>query len=305
MDNEPLKLVVVGRNGQIGWELMRRAGAVGVKATGLARADMDLTRAQDVARVITASDCAVVVNAAGYTAVDKAESERYAAFAANRDGPAYLAAACREKGVPLIHLSTDYVFDGTKRVAYTEDDPVNPTSVYGETKAAGERAVRDRLDRHVILRTAWVYGPVGHNFVKTMLRLGTQRDQIGIVDDQHGCPTAAAEIAHAVVNIAIQLADGKTDGFGTFHFCGAGQTTWCGFARAIFDLAGQRGAKVPGRVKPITTADYPTPASRPRNSVLDCNKIRRVFGIEPRPWRHSLTECIDELFAQAGGKVCA
>ncbi len=289
-----MRLLVTGSAGQIGEALTATPHPAGVEILGFDRARLDITvrAAVDASLISTGPD--LVVNAAAYTAVDKAESEPAAAFAANRDGPALLAAACAERGLSLLHISTDYVFDGTKAGPYTEDDPVNPLGIYGSSKAAGEQAVRERLDRHVILRTAWVYGTHGHNFVKTMLRLGRERDELGIVDDQRGCPTAASEIACAIVGIATQLAAGKADGFGTFHFCGAGATTWYGLARAIFEVAAAHGAKTP-RVKSITTAEHPTPAPRPRNSVLDCHRIRRVYGVEPRPWRDCLVECIDEL----------
>ena len=208
-----------------------------------------------------------------------------------------MAEACARIGAALIHLSTDYVFDGAKAGAYREDDPIHPLSVYGASKAAGEAAVRERLDRAVILRTSWVYAPIGRNFVRTMLRLGAARDRIGVVDDQRGCPTSAADIARAIATIAQALLTGHVDGFGTFHFCGGGDTTWYGFARAIFAGAAARGLKTPPTVTPIATADYPTPALRPRNSVLDCGRIGRIHHIVPRPWPAALAECLDEIAA--------
>ena len=292
----PAKILVFGRNGQVASELRRAPWPPGFSVECRDRAQVDITRPDDVRRAVAGSGAAVVVNAAAYTGVDQAESEPESAFAVNRDGAAHVAEASAKAGAALVHISTDYVFDGRKDGAYLEDDLVHPLSVYGASKEAGERAVREALARHVILRTAWVYSPHGGNFVKTMLRLGSERDELNIVDDQRGCPTAAADIAGAIVGVVTWLAAGKTDGFGTFHFCGAGATTWYGFAGAIFELAAAHGAKVP-RVNPITTADFPTPASRPKNSVLDCTRIGRVYGIEPRPWRDGLAECIDELFA--------
>ena len=206
--------------------------------------------------------------------------------------------------MPLVHISTDYVFDGEKSGAYVEDDPVNAISVYGASKEAGERAVRRGLVAHVILRTAWVYSPHGRNFVKTMLRLGREHDELGLVDDQSGCPTAAADVARAIAGVASQLVAGKADGFGTFHFCGAGVTTWYGFACKIFELAATHGAKIPS-VKPIATTDYRTPAPRPKNSVLDCRRIQKIYGIKRRPWHDSLVECIDELLAVGYGRGAA
>ncbi|MGQ3031182.1 MAG: dTDP-4-dehydrorhamnose reductase, partial [Ferrovibrionaceae bacterium] len=240
--------------------------------------------------VVAAMKPGVVVNAAAYTAVDKAESDADQAFLVNRDGPAALARAAAAVGAPLIHVSTDYVFDGTKDGAYTEDDPVAPVSVYGRSKEAGERAVREAAERHVILRTAWVYSPFGNNFVKTMLRLGAEREELRVVADQRGCPTAAADIAAAIVRLA-----GADHGWGTYHYSGAGPTTWHGFAEAIFAGAAARGAKVPARVTAIGTADYPTPAVRPANSVLDCSRIDRVHGIVARNWREALEDCLDAL----------
>ncbi len=292
----PAKVLVFGRNGQVASELRRAHWPPGFAVECRDRAQVDITRADDVRRAVAGSGAAVVVNAAAYTGVDQAESERKSAFAVNRDGAAHVAEASAKAGAALVHISTDYVFDGRKDGAYLEDDLVHPPSVYGASKKAGERAVREAIARHVILRSAWVYSPHGGNFVKTMLRLGRERDELNIVDDQRGCPTAATDIAGAIVGVVTRLAAGKTDGFGTFHYCGAGATTWYGFAGAIFELAAAHGVKAP-RVNPITTADFPTPAARPKNSVLDCNRIRRVYGIEPRPWRDGLAECIDEMFA--------
>jgi dTDP-4-dehydrorhamnose reductase len=291
----PAKILVFGRTGQVATEFRRAAWAEGVVVECLGRESVDVARSSEVRDAVAGSHPAVVVNTAAYTAVDRAESEPEVAFAANRDGAAYLAEACSDAGVPLIHISTDYVFDGKKNGAYIEDDPVNPINVYGASKEAGERAVRQGLAAHVILRTAWVYSPHGHNFVKSMLRLGREHDKLTVVDDQRGCPTGAADVARAIVAIASQLVAGKRDGFGTFHFCSAGATTWYGIACAIFELAAAHGAKAP-RIKPIATTDYPRPAARPKNSVLDCSRIGRVYGIMQRPWKDCLTECIEELF---------
>jgi dTDP-4-dehydrorhamnose reductase len=292
-------ILVVGRTGQLAHELRRATWPAGVAPDFRDRAQLDLARPEAARETVVAARPDIVVNAAAYTAVDAAEADREAAFAVNRDGPAALADACREIGAALVHISTDYVFDGGKSGPYAEDDPVNPLSVYGASKEAGEAAIRARLDRHVILRTAWVYSPVGHNFVKTMLRLGAERDLLRVVDDQHGCPTAAADLAAAVTHVCAALAAGRADGepggCGTFHFCGAGITTWHGFAEEIFLQAARRGLKTPRLVEPIATADYPTPAPRPRNSVLDCTKIARVYGIVAPPWQPALSLCLDEL----------
>jgi dTDP-4-dehydrorhamnose reductase len=289
------KILVIGRVGQVGHELARAAWPASLAPEFVERDQLDLGQPADVTAAVAAICPRLVINAGAYTAVDQAETERVAAFAVNRDGPAALAEACREIGAALIHFSTDYVFDGAKPAPYTEGDPVAPLSAYGASKAAGDAAIATRLDRHVILRTSWVYSAVGHNFVKTMLRLGAERDELRIVDDQHGAPAAAAELAHAAIHIAAALAAGKEDGFGIFNFTGVGATTWYGFAREIFAGAAERGAKVPLRVQPIATADYPLPALRPRNSLLDCAKIARSYGLVARPWQESLSDCLDEL----------
>jgi dTDP-4-dehydrorhamnose reductase len=294
------KVLVIGRSGQIAHELSRVVWLAGLAAEFVDREQLDLAKADAVRREVIARRPRLVINAAAFTAVDAAEANRDAAFAVNRDGTAVLADACREIGAAMIHFSTDYVFDGSKSGAYTEDDPVNPLSVYGASKAAGDAALRERLDRHVILRTSWVYSATGHNFVKTMLRLGAERDELRIVDDQHGAPTAAADLARGAVAIAAELVGGRADGFGTFNFTGGGETTWYGFAREIFRGAAERGAKAPRAVQPITTADFPLPAPRPRNSVLDCGKIARTYGLVAEPWPAALSACLDELIGRVG-----
>jgi dTDP-4-dehydrorhamnose reductase len=301
MEHNPAmsKVLVIGRVGQVGHELARAAWPPTLAAEFVEREQIDLGQPAAVKPAVAAIRPRIVINAGAYTAVDQAESEREAAFAINRDGPAALAEACREIGAALIHFSTDYVFDGSKPGPYTEADPVNPLSVYGASKAAGDSAIAERLDRHVILRTSWVYSAVGHNFVKTMLRLGAERDELRIVDDQHGAPTAAAELARAVIHIAAAIDSGKEDGLGIFNFTGAGATTWCGFARAIFAGAAERGAKVPLRVQPIATEEYPLPAPRPRNSRLDGANISRAYALVAKPWQVSLSDCLDELVGPA------
>ena len=296
VSTEPV--IVIGRTGQLALELQKARWPADVQVEFLGRDRVDLARPAEI-RKLEAKRPRLIINAAAFTAVDAAESAREEAFAVNRDGAAELAAVCSKIGAALIHLSTDYVFDGNQSAAYWEEDPVNPLSVYGQSKAAGESAVRDRLDRHVILRTAWVYSSVGRNFVRTMLRLGSERDRLTIVDDQHGCPTYAADLAGAVIDIAAALVLGRSDGFGTFHFCGKGRTTWYGFAVDIFKAARERGMKTPSVVIPIATEAYPTPARRPRNSVLDCAKIQRTYGIAPRVWQEALGECLDQIRAAA------
>jgi dTDP-4-dehydrorhamnose reductase len=240
----------------------------------------------------------LVVNAAGYTAVDEAESEPELAFAVNRDGPAYLASACEKVGIPLVHISTDYVFDGQKKGAYLETDPVSPLSVYGKSKAAGEVAVREHLPEHVILRTSWVYGIHGHNFVKTMLRLGREREVVQVVADQYGCPTYAADLAETILRAAAQVLEGRQVHWGTYHYCGKGVTSWHGFAGAILNLAKEHIQLKVKRIEPITTAEYPTQAKRSVNSALDCSLFESRFGLASTPWNESLTRMLHKVLSK-------
>jgi dTDP-4-dehydrorhamnose reductase len=289
-----MKLLVPGAGGQVGRELSRLAWPADYRVATFDRAEVDITRKDAVTAAFDRERPDIVINAAAYTAVDRAESEPDAAWAGNRAGPGHLAAACRAANIPLIHISTDYVFDGSKQGPYREADPVDPLGVYGRSKEAGDRAVREALPEHVILRTAWVYSAHGHNFVKTMLRVAAERPVLRVVADQIGSPTSAADIAGAIAAIVRRVAAGDRH-WGTYHFAGGGAVTWHGFAEAIFELAAPwRGA--PPKVEAIATADYPTPARRPANSVLDCRHIGEVFGIVPRPWREALAEVIGELY---------
>ena len=292
-----MKLLVVGAGGQVGHELCRFAWPAGSRLAAFGHDGVDITSRTAVAAAVAREQPDIVINAAAYTAVDRAESETDKAWAGNCTGPLNLAAVCGDAGIPLIHLSTDYVFDGGKEGAYREDDAVKPLGAYGQSKEAGERAVRGLLPQHVILRTAWVYSAHGHNFVKTMLRLAEGRPVLRVVADQVGSPTSAADIAAAIATVVRQIEAGKGC-WGTYNFAGAGAVSWHGFAEAIFELATPwRGP--PPRVEPITTAQYPTPARRPANSVLDCRRIAEAFGIVPRPWRDALAEVIGEIYAQS------
>jgi dTDP-4-dehydrorhamnose reductase len=290
-----MKLLVLGSGGQVGFELCRARLPAGFAIVPLDRAGLDITDRAAVFAAVARERPGLVVNAAAYTAVDRAESEPEAAFVANAAAPGHIAAACAAAGVPLIHLSTDYVFDGARPGPYREDDPINPLGVYGRSKADGEGAVRAALAEHVIVRTAWVYGAHGHNFVMTILRLAGERPALRVVADQRGAPTAAADIAAAIVWIASRISAAQPR-WGTFHFAGAGETTWHGFAEAIVALAAPHTGKSPP-IEPIATADYPTPARRPANSMLDCSRIAAAYGIVPRPWREALAEIVAELFA--------
>jgi dTDP-4-dehydrorhamnose reductase len=294
-------ILLLGANGQLGQELTRESAAQGVALTALARAEADIANNDAVSGTIARHRPTVVVNAAAYTKVDLAESEGEAARAANETGPALLGAACAAAGVPLIHISTDYVFDGTKATAYVESDPIAPIGAYGRSKAAGEAALRRAMPHHVIIRTSWVYGEFGANFLKTMLRLAATRDELRVVADQRGCPTSTGDLARAILGIAPRLAAGD-EVWGTYHFAGTGVTTWHGFASRIVSAQAPLTGRSP-RVTAITTAEYPTPARRPANSELDCALFARVFGIRARPWAEETDRITRALVGAEKGKT--
>jgi len=280
-----MRLLITGAHGQLGRELTRQGGEHELHA--VARDQLDITDQDAVLRCFASFQPDVVINAAAYTAVDKAESDIEAAFAVNRNGPANLARACNQNAIPLVHVSTDYVFDGSKKGSYIENDPVAPLGVYGSSKLAGEIAVEQYAAQWMILRTSWVFSAHGNNFVKTMLRLGADRDSLGVVADQHGCPTSAEELARAIY--AVLKAGWKDEYQGVYHFCQPEPTTWYGFAKAVFSEADRQDMGLTiSSVNAITTADYPTPAKRPENSVMDCRKFESTFDFRIRPWLDSL-----------------
>lgn len=290
-----MKVLVLGTPGQLGHELMRASWPVGVTLAGIGYPNFDISVEKDVLRVFADHNPDLVVNATAYTAVDKAESEPEFAFAVNRDGPRFLAIECAKRSIPLIHVSTDYVFDGTKQGLYVEDDSIAPLNVYGASKAAGELEIREIWHRHIILRTTWVYAAHGANFVKTMLRLGGERETLSVIADQYGAPTAAADLASTIVSVVAHIAQGG-GAWGTYHATGKGETTWFGFAEYIF----QRLERETGRrpvLRSITTDQYQTAARRPYNSRLDCTKLKESFGIVLPFWQESLDRVLDELFA--------
>lgn len=288
-------ILLTGGGGQVGTEFQRRAPQ-GFEVVAPDRDHLDLADADSIAAFVASRPWAAVINSGAYTAVDKAQTDPVTAWKVNALAPAALAWATAQAGIPLIQLSTDYVFDGSKAGAYVEDDPVGPVSTYGASKEAGEQAVRTGNPRHVILRTAWVVSPHGANFVKTMLRLAETRDHLTVVDDQLGCPTSAADIAGALAAIVTRMSNDDAAPTGTYHFVNSGEATWCGFAREIFALARARGRSVP-TVEAIPTSAYPTPARRPANSRLDTAKLTRDFGVEPRDWRTAVSEVVETLLA--------
>lgn len=288
-------VLVLGAGGQVGRAIGAAPQRTGLRLIGRRHQDVDIADGQAVDDAFRADDPDLVINTAAYTAVDQAESEPEAAFATNHVGAAIVAQRCASIDIPLIHLSTDYVFDGTNPAPYREDDAIAPIGVYGRSKAAGEAAVIECSRRSVILRTSWIFSAQGKNFLTTMLRLGGERDTIRVVADQHGAPTAADDIANAVLAIASALLDGKQNGFGLFHFCGAPPTTWHAFACAIFEEAERHGMPVPTDVVPIATKDYPTPARRPVNSVLDCRKIAETYRIVQPAWHEGLRQYFETM----------
>lgn len=287
------RILLLGAGGQVGREVTALAAARGIELTGLDHAGLDICDPASVARALEAARPAVVINSAAYTAVDKAEREPDLAGRINAFAPGLLAERCARYRIPLVHISTDYVFDGTKAGAYVEADPIAPLGVYGRTKAAGEAAVRAANDRHVIVRTSWVYGAHGQNFLKTMLRLAGEREQLSVVADQRGCPTATYDLARALLAIAEAASSGDAR-WGTYHFAGTGATTWHGFASAIVAASAPFTGKAP-KVLPITTADYPTPAKRPRNSELASDLFERTFGVRAAPWAERVHQVVADV----------
>lgn len=289
-----LRLVVTGLKGQVVSALIERAPR-DVEITAIGRPQLDLGLRDAVLAGLRHTRCDAIINAAAYTAVDKAETEPDVAMRINGDGAGHVAEAAAELGVPLLHVSTDYVFDGALARPYREDDATAPVTAYGRSKLVGEERVRAAHPNHAILRTAWVYSPFGANFVKTMLKLGETRDELGVVADQHGNPTSALDIADALLAMARRLTDDASpDLRGVFHFAGDGDATWADLAEAVFKSAEKRGRK-PVRVNRIATADYPTPARRPANSRLDHTKITARYGVTPPAWRASTDFCVARL----------
>jgi dTDP-4-dehydrorhamnose reductase len=295
-DSLPQRWLVTGGTGQVGLAL-RRSPPPGVEIVAPGRDVLDLANLpDDLAPLLAGIDA--VISCGAYTAVDKAESEPDLAHAINAVAPGRLAEAAAKAGIPIVHVSTDYVFAADGQGPWAEDAPIAPASAYGRTKADGEAAVRASGARHAIVRTAWVVSADGANFVKTMLRLGAERDELRVVHDQQGTPTHAGDLAGALARIALAFTADPARASGTWHCANAGETSWFGLACRVFDHARAAGLKVPGKVWPITTREYPTPARRPADSRLDCRAIARDFGIALRDWDLAVAEIVATLAGQ-------
>ena len=284
-----MKVLITGASGMTGAELTRQATAKGWDVVAFSRNELDITDSTAVDGTIAHERPDVIFNTAAYTAVDAAESAPDLAMEVNGAGAGILSRAARVHGAGMIHISTDYVFDGEATTAYKPDDRVAPINVYGESKLAGEIAVKEECPNHVIVRTSWVYSHEGRNFLRTMLRVAGEKREIRVVNDQHGCPTSSHDLAAALIRVAERMAESKVAG--TYHFCNADPTTWYEFADAIFD---ERGGDRPQLI-PISSEDFPTAAERPRWSVLDTTSFEKTFGLRPRAWREALKETMEKL----------
>lgn len=294
-----MRVLITGAAGQVGYELMRLVPE-GVEARGLGSAVLDITQAGQVEAAVAEFSPALIINAAAYTAVDKAETDVERAWAVNRDGVANLGTVAERLGIPVFHISTDYVFAGDADRPYRETDATGPTGVYGASKLAGEEALAAACSRYLVLRTSWVFGARGNNFVKTMLRLGAERDSLSIVADQQGGPTSAASIAAALWQLAERYRSEQSLPWGIYHFSGASYCSWFDFAGAIFQQAKQIGLldKAP-QLSAIATADYPTPAKRPAWSVMDCSKLSEQLELDAPRWQEDLVKVLAELKGKA------
>lgn len=289
-----MRLFVAGWQGQLARSIVEAATARDdVQACAMGRPALDLCEQPTILRALEKERPDVVINTAAFTAVDEAESRPNDAHMLNCEGARRLARAAANLGVPIIHLSTDYVFDGSKLEPYVEDDPTSPANIYGETKLFGERGVAEANPMHIVARTSWVHSPFGKNFVKSMMALAKTRSELSVVDDQVGSPTYAPHLAAAILDIAAKAKPGNR-GWGVYHVAGGGETSWHGLAGAVFSQMAERGRDVP-EVHAIPSADYPTPAARPANSRLNCEKVREVFGVSLPAWEEGVRLCVDRL----------
>lgn len=295
-----MKLLVTGREGQLARSLLERARSRNVQTMALGRPDLDLTAPETLEHALDIHQPDFVINAAAYTSVDKAEEDISTAVAVNDHGAGVLASLCASRHIPILHVSTDYVYDGSKDSPYDESDPVNPIGVYGSTKLDGERAVISANPQHLIFRTAWVYSPFGNNFLKTMLRLAETKSEISVVDDQVGSPTYAPHLAMAILDTVAALHPVQNeDRWGIYHAAGAGHASWYQFACEIFRQNAEHGRKHP-RVLPITSDKYPSPAKRPANSCLHCDKLGQKFGVRLPNWHVGVSDCLSSLTSDHG-----
>jgi len=301
-----LRILMFGRTGQVAREMIARSGVVGAVVTPLGREEVDLDDLDAVAAAVRCADGVdVVVNAAAYTAVDRAETEEALVHRINADAPRAMAQACAVRGLPLVHISTDGVFDGSKDGAYGEDDATGPLNAYGRSKLAGERGVQDALASHVIVRTSWVFAPHGRNFARTVMRLARDVEELRIIDDQRGRPTVAAHLADAVLTVAAAAQRGEdqrgASPWGVFHYADTGVLTWAAFAREILEMLDAGGARTPP-LRTITTQEYGAPARRPANFTLATDRIENAFGIIPRDWRPALRLMVTAELARSEGE---
>lgn len=293
-----IKILLLGANGQVGRAISELAqqDQSRFEVVGMDSRQLDITREKSVHDTIGETKPAIVINAAAYTAVDQAEQEPQKAYAVNRDGAGYVAGACAHYDIPLLHISTDYVFDGKKPTPYLETDPANPINVYGASKWHGEQAIRQAVDKHIILRTSWVFGVYGKNFVYSIIKLAKQREELRIVNDQHGCPTSAAAIAATLLTLSEAIRhcaqENGAISWGTYHYSGTPPTTWFEFSNEIVNMTRQRFDYKVKNILPIPTSEFPTPAVRPQNSVLNCNKIQAEFDISQEPWQRGLAQML-------------
>ncbi|MGZ9737613.1 dTDP-4-dehydrorhamnose reductase [Pseudomonas sp. GNP012] len=287
-----MKVLINGRNGQVSHELQRRLGAIG-ELIVLGRDQLDLAQPDQIRRQVQNLRPDLIINAAAHTAVDQAESEPQAAFAINAIAPGILAEEALALDIPLIHYSTDYVFDGLKAGPYNEDDTPNPLGVYGKSKLAGEQAIKDVQGKYLILRTSWVYSTHGRNFLLTMQRLLQEKPELRVVADQIGAPTWAGTIANSTLALIEHWQANEVASWGTYHLSAQGETSWFGFAQAIGEALRQQG-KPCAALFPIPSSDYPTPAARPLNSRLDCSRLQRDWGVSQPDWQTALRECLTE-----------
>lgn len=288
-----MKILILGSKGQLGWELLRLAQPLGVESEAYDLPEFDITDRSQVSGLVSSSDASLVINAAAYTAVDRAEMEPDLAYAANQKGPAYLAEECHKKRIPLIHISTDYVFDGEKKTPYVEEDIIAPLNVYGHSKAEGEKEVIQRASSYIIVRTSWLYSSHGNNFVKTILRAAQKNESLNVVDDQFGSPTYAADLANTLLTISLRYFQDGVLPWGTYHYCNGGVISWCEFAREAVEIFSKQGPLKVRNIYGIKAADYAAKAKRPIYAALNCERIKKVFHISQENWKKSLLKMLE------------